>query len=404
MNGACSKRSGRLQSSAKNNSGASDEYYKIYQLESKANELLRVSEKEGLDPQEGDKVHYRASRFQLAPGHSTSFGFSVTSTNTSSSLTFKINEGKTTNQHMNLTGQTIMCTAPLQQIPHFAQTAFPCWSILQLFPEAGRMLEINTPLAEIKSPWIQGILQAFQDAGIQIIDTITKANTTFSLPEWKVQLDPIASGWQVGGGNDTSQFEQGNPYYFLKQSHMQKLQQIVLGKNFSRITSLPIEVLLLERKGYSREWIYANQTASDIKSIWDDDLINVKVLPNPEGSLQQQADEFHRANIIISPHGAQLTNLAFIRPCTIVLEFFPVQYYVAFFQPYVLSADAIHFDGYPFMREPLYDSKETGHVGPYVRGQLRGKHILASPESVLRAFPRLVLNHLSCQKSLQQWD
>jgi hypothetical protein len=180
---------------------------------------------------------------------------------------------------------------------------------------------------------------------------------------------------------------------------------------------LPLRILLIERRGYSRHWLFANQTADALKSAFglhennnndidgsnnnNNSIIEIKILPNPEGSLQDQAIEFHKADIILSPHGAQLTNLAFIKPCTVVFEFFPIQYYLAFFQPYVLSGHGISYDGYPFMREPLYDSKDTGNVGAGVRGELRGGPILASPESVVRAFPRLLLDHLSCIESFR---
>ena len=40
-------------------------------------------------------------------------------------------------------------------------------------------------------------------------------------------------------------------------------------------------------------------------------------------SLYEQAKEMNAADIIITSHGAQLTNLAYIRRCTAVIELFP---------------------------------------------------------------------------------
>ena len=106
---------------------------------------------------------------------------------------------------------------------------------------------------------------------------------------------------------------------------------------------------------------------------------------------------FPLASRVVSPHGGQLANLAFIRPCTTVLELFPIQYYLGFFQNYVLSAGGISFEGYPLGRSPLYDTNLTPENST-IRGSARGKPMLASPESILYALPMLVLSCLSCQE------
>mmetsp|Transcript_23054 Transcript_23054/g.37652 ORF Transcript_23054/g.37652 Transcript_23054/m.37652 type:complete len:128 (-) Transcript_23054:183-566(-) len=106
---------------------------------------------------------------------------------------------------------------------------------------------------------------------------------------------------------------------------------------------------------------------------------------------------FPLASRVVSPHGGQLTNLAFIRPCTTVLELFPIQYYLSFFQNYVLSAGGISFEGYPLGRSPLHDTSLTP-INRTIRTSARGKPMLASPESILHALPMLFLSCLSCQE------
>ena len=64
-------------------------------------------------------------------------------------------------------------------------------------------------------------------------------------------------------------------------------------------------------------------------------------------TLYQQAYFMHRADIIYSPHGAQLSNLMYIRPCTVSVEFFPRGYYLQFFQSLVVAALGIPFEAYP---------------------------------------------------------
>jgi hypothetical protein len=64
-------------------------------------------------------------------------------------------------------------------------------------------------------------------------------------------------------------------------------------------------------------------------------------------TLQEQASFMHHADIIYSPHGAQLSNLLYIRPCTVTVEFFPRGYYLQFFQSLVVAALGIPFEAYP---------------------------------------------------------
>jgi hypothetical protein len=378
------------------NNVKADLYRRVQQMELKANKILEEDKQKALLPSKDiTKVHYKVSEFQLALGHSSTFHFSIHSTNSS---------GIVLNESQYHIVDQILCEAPVKVIPHFAQAAFPCWSVFQLFPKAERFLDINLRHENIQSEWVFDLIQTYKNEGIKIIDRKIKWERSYKQPTWKVALEPPASGWQVKR-DDESYFEQGNPSYFLKMSDIQILQKRVLDNYFRSHTeiSLPICVLIVERKGYSREWVYTNETASQILSIWGaDGSVETRILPNPKGPLQNQALEFHKADIIISPHGQQLKNLAFIRPCTAVLEFFPMNYYLAFFQPYVLSAGGLSFDGYPFGREKLYDSKHTGDVGAVLREKIRGTPILASSSSVLRAFPRLVLDNLSCRRSLNK--
>ena len=60
----------------------------------------------------------------------------------------------------------------MNHIPHFSQVAFPCWSILQRFPNAKhRSMQLrNIDLEDLTSEWILDLLQVFRDAGIQVLE------------------------------------------------------------------------------------------------------------------------------------------------------------------------------------------------------------------------------------------
>jgi hypothetical protein len=69
-------------------------------------------------------------------------------------------------------------------------------------------------------------------------------------------------------------------------------------------------------------------------------------------TLKEQAAAFHTADVIISPHGAQHTNGAFVRPCTAVLELYPRNYYYPKKGPLVMEAGGLAYDGYHFNGSP----------------------------------------------------
>jgi hypothetical protein len=116
-----------------------------------------------------------------------------------------------------------------------------------------------------------------------------------------------------------------------------------------------IQVLLLDRKQSSRDFKYANDTVTALQNFvytnHNTDMmyrLNVAYIPSFMGyTLYDQALSIHSADIIYSPHGAQLSNLVYIRPCTVVVEFFPKDYYIQFFQAFVENAYGVSYEGYP---------------------------------------------------------
>ena len=137
---------------------------------------------------------------------------------------------------------------------------------------------------------------------------------------------------------------------------MAALQFAVLGSNYtSGVSRRPkINVLVLNRKG-TCHLSNGEAIASGIKDSSLGDIIEVNYVDNIEGSLHHQALTMHSADIIISPHGAQLTNLALIRPYTVVIEISPRGYNLQFFQSYVVAAGGLSFEGYEDGRSPCFD-------------------------------------------------
>ena len=82
---------------------------------------------------------------------------------------------------------------------------------------------------------------------------------------------------------------------------------------------------ILNRRDYSaRSLVNAHQLANlpEIKELSRDNFVDVKYFE--EADFQEQVTWFRSVDILISPHGAQLTGVAFMNaPCGHVLEIFP---------------------------------------------------------------------------------
>merc|ERR1712038_1235968 len=88
-------------------------------------------------------------------------------------------------------------------------------------------------------------------------------------------------------------------------------------------------------------------------------------------------------------------NLAFIKPCTVVGEVFPIGYFLSFFQAYVVAAGGVAFEGYEDGRSPLFDN--FGIEDHETRKHRRFQRIPISAASVIRAMPDFIVKFNTCR-------
>ena len=383
-------------------------------IEAIAAAQLIESKREGLPPAVRPQIQYTVSKFELSIAHSSSIQFSV------HRIVGENVKQKWVESYESFTDR-IVCvidrlgTLNMNHIPHFARAAFPCWSILHQFPNASeRYVKVrNFDWDEITSEWIIDLMKVFNAAGIQVVDDYfhnssfvshQSSNHTQSKSEWVATFDIGGGGFPAANGDGTVYKIENSKYFVNRRSDVQSLQEHVLGTLYYNNTSeerdeAQLHVLLIDRKGTTREWPYAKSTAAMIENLWGKKRVVVDIISNFEGSLRSQAAKMHWADIVITPHGAQNTNLAFIRPCASVLELFSRGYYLGYFQPLVLSAGGVAFDGYPIGRLRDLDTVSTVST---LEGRVKARKgpINTSPESILQAFPDLVLNNIACRRGL----
>jgi Glycosyltransferase 61 len=227
---------------------------------------------------------------------------------------------------------------------------------------------------------------------------------------------------------------------------IQQIQQSVLGADqyhagpslFDRNDQM-LQVLILDRKSSSRDFVHVDDTirvlrdykfnyngvmaegssdntilntsqkteANNIHSTTTTTTtqfrLNVTYVSSFIGhTLYEQAYLMHHADIIYSPHGAQLANLIYIRPCTVLVEFFPRAYYVQFFQPLALSAKGISYEGYPTstinFTDKVADSLLTSQ-NYEVQKVVRKARINVQSEFFLRTLPELIGATIQCRSN-----
>merc|ERR1712216_639331 len=110
--------------------------------------------------------------------------------------------------------------------------------------------------------------------------------------------------------------------------------------------------------GGSREIINAKDIVSELRkqfSYVSEDTFDKK-------SFKEQVRFMHDHHILISPHGAQLSSVCFMRPCSALLEIFPKYYWVPGALN-TLARDAGLFAAYLYLSEHNSPYLETTHSG-----------------------------------------
>ena len=151
-----------------------------------------------------------------------------------------------------------------------------------------------------------------------------------------------------------------------------------------------LQIGILNRKA-TRRWQQSQEFIAAARKLPPDAHIEENYFEDK--SPIEQAKWMNKQDLVISPHGAQLTNLIWARRCIGVLELFPRNYYIpGFFGALASVVGGRAFAGYPEGRDAANDTRPA--ISSYqVRAGARRGPVLADPESVA-----VLLNQVAAQQ------
>ena len=140
-----------------------------------------------------------------------------------------------------------------------------------------------------------------------------------------------------------------------------------------------LNLLILQRQG-TRKIANVIEILHGLQTNLSDFIDSSVSVVTTETSFRDQVALFHSVDIVLSPHGAGLSNIAFMKPCSVLLEIFPYAFSINMYENLARSVDL----GYISWMEPLQNSIFTQKRKPYCLEQL-GRVSEESPMNISRS-------------------
>ena len=86
-----------------------------------------------------------------------------------------------------------------------------------------------------------------------------------------------------------------------------------------------LRIGIVNRAGQKRSILNANAMLKTLQDTFPRHQVVLRYFEN--STFQEQVDFYSQLDVAVSPHGAQLTGIMFMPPCSAILELFPDKYY-----------------------------------------------------------------------------
>ena len=262
------------------------------------------------------------------------------------------------------------CGTACHYFQHAAPFLVACWSLFRTFrSDLPRVVVMRDGLSLGSDRWTRGLLQAMNATVVS--ETVPRCSIVGSLKD-TMAWDPTTPGTRRDLG--------WTPLSWLvSRDDARELAEIVCP---SAVEEDVLRIGILNREHTGRLLESATLVTS-LRTAFPMALVEEKYFENV--SFPDQAQWMHRMDVVISPHGAQLTNALFLRPCTVVLEIFPMNYYVpGYFSTLVTAVGGLTFVAYPGLPDMDRVFRES-HVANFRKAPLNVTITVADVQMMIEA-------------------
>lgn len=235
----------------------------------------------------------------------------------------------------------------VHHMPHFCEVFFNFYSLLiwQDMVLEERCIHSFIVDDSISSYWQKSAYDADAEWMGDLVKVVDRQWSTKSITSDRCQT---AAAYNVSGGGLKGVVRGALHGWFLHPVDAVMLQAAVLGEdpcapNRAALTDPNVAVLVLNRKS-DRGLMHADALADFLRAKPSVKSVSVVAFSGGSGSLQHQARLMHGASVLIATHGAGNTNMAFMRPCSVVIELFPALFFIpGYFGSLAQRAGLLHF-------------------------------------------------------------
>jgi hypothetical protein len=288
---------------------------------------------------------------------------------------------------------------------HAMQQLYACFSYWQTYNNnASKPILLLSPKVQSKlerNPFLKGFLRVLQNAQhVQIMGKVPFLET-YDTTSIRIQTMDVVGGYVLSHAEVLHQLVQ-QPY---SSSFNETTNDDTATARSSNITksvcsSSPRIAILNRRKANGRSILNLEKLVKAISNATgqNDSSISVTYF---EGvvSFADQVNFYSSIDILISPHGAQLTGAAFLAPCSQLLEVFPHNYVIPdFFGSLATNVGASYAYLYLSDRPP---PKET-NTALSDRIHARATNLCPSTTTIVDAIQELIQDWRQCCQTYQQ--
>ncbi|GAX12648.1 hypothetical protein FisN_13Lh118 [Fistulifera solaris] len=307
-------------------------------------------------------------------------------------------------KYLNQSTCFFFATPQSKHFPHAMQQLYRCWSYWRRYPESTPVLVGPSHhrgfRPTVRPDFFTNMLHALQTAiGLHVV---AMNYSTIS------ELDDVMETHGIRSVRST--FEHGDGFALASSHDAVELRNAILGnrtndKRRDWQTGCPLlvserlpRIALLNRdeKQSQRSFLNAIEVA---QAITDNGLSSeVPIIYFENATFVEQIQFFNNVDIVLSPHGAQLTSMAFLPSCGGVLEFFPRGYFVPYYFGSLARAAGLRYTAL-YLSENRDDwEKETREATRSVqsRFRIRQSNLCPSVDDVVRLVRKMVSHWTDC--------